>query len=188
MKRLVFACVLLALAVTAYAETKEEEAVRDLGTMIAAVRDGNDPMRNRMFINLRVIGDPAVASLLEALGDADPAVRHYLAFTLGFFDDPRVTDPLLRLFRDDPDVSVRCAAAEALGRRETPEAVDVLIAALGEADPKVRQSSAYSLGLIGDPRAREALEKAKGDADELVRFFAEDALVQIDRAVARRDQ
>lgn len=188
MKRLIVVLLLGIVASSSSAETKEEEAVRYLETMIAAVREENDPMRNRMFIKLRVVGDPSVAPLLGALGDPDPSVRHYLAFTLGFFDDPRVTEPLLGLFRSDGDVDVRCAAAEALGRRETMEAIDPLLAALGGTDPRVRQSSAYALGLIGDPRAREALEKAKGDSDELVRFFAEDALVQIDRAVARRSR
>ncbi|MFH1277651.1 MAG: HEAT repeat domain-containing protein [Candidatus Eisenbacteria bacterium] len=188
MNRLLLALLLTVVASSALAETKEEEAVRYLGTMIVSVREENDPMRNRMFIKLRVVGDPAVGPLLGALEDPDPAVRHYLAFTLGFFDDPRVTEPLLGLFRSDGDIDVRCAAAEALGRRETMEAVDPLLQALGESDPRVRQSSAYALGLIGDSRARESLEKAKGDSDELVRFFAEEALVQIDRALARRNR
>ena len=188
MNRLLLALLLVIVATSAFAETKEEEAVRYLETMIASVREENDPMRNRMFIKLRVIGDPAVTPLLGALNDPDPAVRHYLAFTLGFFDDPRVTEPVLELFRSDEDVDVRCAAAEALGRRETMEAVDPFLQALGESDPRVRQSAAYALGLIGDPRARESLEKAKSDSDELVRFFAEEALVQIDRAVARRSR
>ncbi|MBN1825308.1 MAG: HEAT repeat domain-containing protein [Candidatus Eisenbacteria bacterium] len=139
-----------------------------------------------MFIKLRVLGVPAVGPLLGALDNETPEVRHYVSFTLGFFDDPRVVDALLGVFRSDPETSVRCAAAEALGRLESAEAVDPLLDALKVGDAKIRQSAAYALGLVGDPRARPALEKAKSDADELVRFFAEEALVEIDRAVARR--
>jgi len=185
MKRLLVLSLLLFSAAPLRAETKEEEATRYLGTMITAVREENDPMRNRMFIKLRVLGTVSTGPILAALEDPAPEVRHYLAFTLGFLDDPSVTDPLRSLFLSDPDVAVRCAAAEALGRLQRVEAFDDLVAALSDESARIRQSAAYSLGQIGDPRGRPYLEKAKSDDDELVRFFAEDALVQIDRAEAR---
>jgi len=183
-------CVLMLLAAgQLFAETKEEEAARYLETMNTAVREGNDPMRNRMFIKLRYLGAPSVQPLLGDLADEDAAVRRYAAFTLGFFDDPAVIEPLMKLFKEDPSVDVRCSSAEALGRLECAEAVDLLLGSLDEGDAKVRQSVAYSLGLIGDERAKPALEKKKSsDPDELVRFFAGDAIVQIDRAVARRNR
>ncbi|MBM3319389.1 MAG: HEAT repeat domain-containing protein [Candidatus Eisenbacteria bacterium] len=186
MRRLVFVLLALLLAAPAFAETPEEEATHYLQTMVASVREKNDPMRNRMFIKLRVLGEASVDPLLAGLADETPDVRRYLAFTLGFFDVPRVTDPLLALFRSDREVSVRTAAAEALGRLQRPEAVDPLVAALADANASIRQSAAYSLGLIGDPRARPALERAKSDTDELVRFFAEEALVEIEREEARK--
>ncbi len=171
------------------AETKEEEAARYLDTMVQSILDDNDPMRNRMFIKLRYIGAPSTPSLLENLDHEESAVREYLAFTLGFFDEPGVIQPLIELFKGDEVVTVRTAAAEALGRLECADAVDLLVTALGESDPRVRQSAAYALGLIGDRRAEGPLKKAKtGDEDELVRFFAGDALVEIDRAEARRNR
>jgi HEAT repeat protein len=186
MRRIVLAVLLLLLAVSAFSETPEEEAERYLQTLTSSIREKNEPMRNRMFMKLRVLGEPSVGPLLAALEDASPDVRHYVAFTLGFFDDPRVPGSLLTLFRSDPETSVRCAAAEALGRLQSLDAIDPLIAALSEAAPEIRQSAAYSLGLIGDPRARPALEQAKSDSDELVRFFAEEALVEIDREQVRK--
>jgi HEAT repeat protein len=186
MRRLLFVPLLLALAAPALGLTPDEEAENHLQTMIASVREKNEPMRNRMFIKLRVLGDASVAPILAALQDPSPDVRLYLAFTLGFLEDPRVPPALLALFGSDPEVSVRCSAAEALGRLQSGDAIDPLIAALSDPSPQVRQSAAYSLGLIGDPRAKPALESAKNDADELVRFFAEDALVEIEREAVRK--
>ncbi|MFH1680347.1 MAG: HEAT repeat domain-containing protein [Candidatus Eisenbacteria bacterium] len=188
MNRPLIAVFALFLAVSVMAETPEEEANRYLQTMITAIAEKNDPMRNRMFIKLRVLGDDSVAPLLAALEHESPDARRYVAFTLGFFEDPRVAGPLLALFASDPEVPVRTAAAEALGRQRSKDAVDPLIAALSDAIASIRQSAAYSLGLIGDPRARPALERAKGDADDLVRFFAEEALVEIEREAARKKQ
>ncbi len=186
MKSFLSIVLLLLAAASVWADTKEEDAARYLETMIQSIREENEPMRNRMFMKLRVLGDASVGPIVDALDDPAAEVRHYLAFTLGYLDDEAVIDPLFALFRSDPDVAVRSAAAEALGRQECVEAVDPLIEALADTSAQLRQSAAYALGLIGDPRARPALEKAKSDSDDLVRFFAEDALVEIDRAVARR--
>ena len=187
MKRTLLVLVGLLLAFPVWADPKEEEAERALQTMIASVQDGNEPMRNRMFIQLRVLGDVSVGPILEALDDSSADVRLYLAFTLGWFTPgSRVIEPLLALFQNDPEIPVRCKAAESLGRLESVEAVDPLVAALSESDARVRQSAAFALGQIGDARAKPALEKAKSDTDEVVRFFAEEALVEIDRAAARR--
>lgn len=189
MKWLVLCAVIFLSFGQVFAETKEEEAARYLDTMTNAIREGNDPMRNRMFIKLRYLGLPSVGPLLGSLENESADVRRYAAFTLGFFDDPKVIEPLSRLFREDDATEVRCSSAEALGRLECAEAIDMLVEALAEPDPEVRRSVAYSLGLIGDPRAKDALGRIKdSDEDELVRFFANDAIVQIDRAEARRNR
>jgi len=189
MKWIIVCAVLLLSFGHVFAETKEEEASRYMDTMTEAIREGNDPMRNRMFIKLRYLGVPAVKPLLAALQDQSPEVRRYAAFTLGFFDEPEVIAPLTQLFLEDRIIEVRCFSAEALGRLECAEAVDMFLEALSEDDAKVRQSVAYSLGLIGDPRAVAALEKVRdSDGDELVRFFATDVIEQIDPAVARRNR
>ena len=93
MKWIVTAILLLATFGAASAETKEEEAARYLETLVASIEEGNDPMRNRMFIKLRYLGTPSIEPLLGALGGDSPDVRRYAAFTLGFFDDPSVVDP-----------------------------------------------------------------------------------------------
>lgn len=157
-----------------------------LETMIQAIQEGNTPMRDRMFFKLRIIGEPSVEPLISTMAHDDPQVREYAAFTLSFLDDPRAVDPLLNLFANDPEVGVRTQAARALGRMEEERAIDPLIAALADSLSAIRQDAAYALGLIGDPRARPALKALEGDSDELVRFFVDDALVRIDRAVKRK--
>lgn len=186
MKRLLPFLLCLLVIAPVWAQVGGEDAARYLDTMISSVLDGNDPMRNRMFFKLRVLDEAAVDPLLGALDHESEEVRRYVAFTLGFLDDPRVVDPLLNLFRSDPETVVRCAAAEALGRLESADAVEPLIEAMNDSNASVRQSVSFALGLIGDPRAKPVLAEAQNDPDELVRFFAEEALVQVERAVARR--
>ncbi len=189
--RLVRALSLAALLfpLIASAETKEEEATRYLDTMVQSVLEGNDPMRNRMFIQLRYLGEPSIEPLLGALQNGDWKVRQYAAFTLGFFDSPRVVDPLLNLFQKDPELEVRATTAEALGRLEATAAVDPLLKALNSDQAKIRQSAAYGLGLIGSDKAKGALENARNnDPDELVRFFAGEALDWIERAIAMKNR
>ncbi len=154
--------------------------------MIKAIQDGNTPIRDRMFFKLRIIGKESVAPLVETLAHADPRVRDYAAFTLSFIDDDRAVDPILNLFHNDPEISVRAQAARALGRMEEQRAIDPLIAALKSDRTEIRQDAAYALGLIGDPRANAALQALEIDPNEVVRFMAKDALARIDRAVKRK--
>ena len=178
------------LAPVAFAQDASSDPAADaraaLDTMIQAVRENNTPMRDRMFFKLRILGEPSVQPLINTLSHEDPRVREYAAFTLGFLDDERSVAPLLSLFAGDPEVSVRTQAARALGRMEEPRAIDPLIQALSDPRTEIRQDAAYSLGLIGDPRAIPALKGLVNDPDELVRFFVDDALVRIDRAVKRK--
>lgn len=157
-----------------------------LDTMISAIRENNTPMRDRMFFKLRILGEPSVEPLIATLSNEDARVREYAAFTLSFIDDDRAVDPLLSLFASDPEITVRTQAARALGRMEEPRAIDPLISALSDQRSEIRQDAAYSLGLIGDPRAIAPLQALANDSDELVRFFVDDALVRIDRAVKRK--
>lgn len=52
----------------------------------------------------------------------------------------------------DPDSSVRCVAAEALGKIGSEEAIPALSEALADTDGNVRQKVAEALGKIGDDK------------------------------------
>jgi HEAT repeat protein len=185
------AAILAAVAAVPYARAQgasaDTSAVRTaLDAMIKAIQEGNTPIRDRMFFKLRILGAPSVDPLIATLSHADPRVRDYAAFTLSFIDDDRAVDPLLNLFQNDPEISVRAQAARALGRMEEPRAIDPLIAALSNERAEIRQDAAYALGLIGDPRAIPALQGMEKDTSEVVRFLAKESLTRIDRAVKRK--
>lgn len=72
----------------------------------------------------------------------------------------------------DPDVDVRAAAVEVLGRERDRRAVDPLIRALGDADEFVRQSARASLLAQGDGLIRSALLDAAAHGPKRVREMA----------------
>ncbi|MBN1891027.1 MAG: response regulator [Thermoflexales bacterium] len=71
--------------------------------------------------------------------------------------DPPPVDLLLRAL-EDPDCSVRQAAASMLGQIQALQALEALLAALQDVDSNVRQAVATALGQIGDSRAIKPLE------------------------------
>jgi HEAT repeat protein len=120
--------------------------------------------------------------LLEALGDADAAVRRAAATVLGWIGGKEAVEGLLRAM-GDADAGVRQAAAAALGRIGDAAAPE-LLRALGDAESDVRQAAAAALGQIGDKAAVAGLLTALGDANERVRATAAWALGQIGDAAA----
>lgn len=72
---------------------------------------------------------------------------------------------------------------EEVARLKDPRAVPVLVALLGDSDPRARRLSAKALGAIGVAESRTALEHAaRTDRDPQVRSAAEAALSALDRA------
>jgi HEAT repeat protein len=69
----------------------------------------------------------------------------------------------------------RWGAADALGRLGDERAVEPLIAAMDDPDPRVRKKAAWALGQIGDLRGQRPLLAAMRDGDEDVREIAEEA-------------
>src|SRR6266550_2701163 len=92
------------------------------------------------------LGGPAAAQRDE--GVVDELARLLAAA------DTRVYDTAL--FREalrHPDPFVRRQAALAAGRIGDPQAVDPLVAALGDSGPTVQAAAAFALGLLKSPRA-----------------------------------
>jgi hypothetical protein len=88
---------------------------------------------------------------------------------LGFWDDPRSIDALLKVARDPAySRSIRDDALESLGQLEAPEAVEVLCDALEDpaVDAFVRRNCITALGYIGEADALPALEKVARQSDD----------------------
>lgn len=163
-------------------------------TMVQAIEEGNDPMRNRMFFELRIIGNASVPALVELMNDSRVKVREYAIHTVSYIDDERWIDPVLEILKSDPEASTRAMACRALARtQDTPvleqagrKAIPALMEKLQKDEELVAMDAAFALGWFGDPAARPVLEEATRSSSELVSFFAKGALEDIDHAEKMR--
>jgi HEAT repeat protein len=97
-------------------------------------------------------------------------------------DRSTVVSRMAAVLRDDADPEVRGAAAVALADAGAAEAVDDLLAAIGDAHLRVRQLALVALGEVGAPDhagVRGALEQAFVDEAAALRYQALIGLVRI---------
>lgn len=122
-----------------------------------------------------------MAALVEALGDASPAVRVAAASSLGQLGDPRAIAALAKALREDTDARVREAAARALGEIDDARAVPHLLAALkAERAANVRERIVEALREIDDPSAIPGVIAVLKDPSVGVRRAAVQALSEFD--------
>jgi HEAT repeat protein len=184
-------------APSAFAQDDTQEKIRtSIETMITAIEEENDPMRNRMFFELRIIGNESVPSLVEMMGDDRVKVREYAMHTVSYIDDDRWIDPVIELLKNDAEPSTRAMACRAVARsQDTPileeagrRALPHLVEALKNDDDLVRMDAAFALGWFGDSDSRPVLEEAARSSSELVSFFAKEALENIEHAEKMRQR
>jgi HEAT repeat protein len=203
--------------------TREELAWFEiaLGNTPAAVAAGNgpgeaEPSQDTEFYRrleaeaLREKKDPVrINALLAAVRGNDLLARVSAVHDLGQINNPRITQELLKLFRDrnpevrlvaaqvlagrddsppahfvgllqDKSYEVRLVAVQFLGRVRHQQIVEVLVPLLSDENLLVRQATARALGLIGQASAIEALVVSLADEDDQMRCVVEQALAQID--------
>ncbi|GJM43233.1 MAG: hypothetical protein DHS20C21_00750 [Gemmatimonadota bacterium] len=184
-------------APSAQAQDDTQEKIRtSIETMVTAIEEENDPMRNRMFFELRIIGSESVPALVELMGDSRVKVREYAMHTVSYIDDERWIDPVIELLKNDPEPSTRAMACRAIARsQDTPvleeagrRALPHLVAALKGGDELVQMDAAFALGWFGDSDSRPVLEEAARSSSELVSFFAKEALENIAHAEKMRSR
>ncbi len=174
-----------------------------------ALRDGDWQVREVAIDALGQIGSPAVEMLIKLLRDWD--VRKYAINALGKIRDERVLDPLMAQLRNDEfkddatnalvelgepamprlinalkdkDELVRKQAVLALGQIRHTDAIDPLIAMLGDSDWFTRLTAAAALEAIGDERGRVAIKPLMKDPDQVVRMRVERILAKWKRQPA----
>lgn len=91
----------------------------------------------------------AVEALLPLLSDPYNDLRQAAVEALGRLAQPRAADGLSRVVQQDKDPVVRELAAQALGLVGNPAAFDVLITALGDAEPRVGRAAWTSILALG---------------------------------------
>lgn len=85
----------------------------EIKSLIAALESDDGLARERARRSLVAIGKPAVAALINALGNAKRTVRWEAAKALGEIKDPQAAPVLVRAL-EDVGIGVRWLAAEAL--------------------------------------------------------------------------
>ena len=170
---LLAACPVFMEAVADQAQSGAEPAIE---TMIKAIKEDNAPIRNRMFLRLRDIGEPAVDPLISAYAsNSDLPVRQYIINMLGWVGGEKAYGFITGKMSDQR-AEIRQKAAEAICTLDDKRGIPLLIEALDDSDENVRIAAIVSLGVLEDPKAIEPLKKKLNDSSPRVAKFAENYL------------
>ena len=137
----------------------EHEVPGAATALIAIAKDPSATVRLNALRALVLMPAPEAADVfLGALRDPDAEIR--ATAIQGIMRkapiDPRAIPDLLTLAKD-PEASVRRQAVKALGRCETPEAIEAVSAALRDADNEVKMAAINGVADPTNPRVRETL-------------------------------
>jgi HEAT repeat protein len=125
--------------------------------------------------------DVALAALVAAVqSDADGEVREMAAWALGGArHNSSAGTALAKVIRQDKDASVRRSAVWAAGSIGADEALDAIVATLGDSDAEVRDLAAWAIGTCHPEQAPAGLVRALSDKDRDVRLSVAWALFRI---------
>ena len=118
----------------------------------------------------------AFAERIEGARDAE--TRAVLVRDLQHLS-PGEAAPLLALYLDDPEASVRASACTAIATSRAPVSLPHIAAALSDRSEAVRRACAAALGALGDEASVDGLARALGDRAPSVRASAARALGRI---------
>jgi HEAT repeat protein len=127
-------------------------ATEALPALIKALDDKDEQVRAHALAAITQLGPsarPAIPRLIVALNSKQPQVRYRSALALGQVG-PAAVGPLIEAF-DSNSVEQKIGAAMALARigPDAVGAVNRLVHALGDADPRVHDEAARALGQVG---------------------------------------
>lgn len=131
----------------------------------------------------RTAEDPAAgAGRLAALADLDAAVRKDAAESLGESEAGNgdwAVEALSQALQSDSDLEVRKAAAAALARIGTAQALTAFRLALNDSEVEVRESAIEAISNLGGKQALVIIRDALHDPDEQVRNAARVAIEEL---------
>ncbi|UCC79719.1 MAG: HEAT repeat domain-containing protein [Candidatus Zixiibacteriota bacterium] len=133
----------------------------------------------------KIIGTPAVPSIVEAIGAKDNYKRRLAVRALGDMKDTAAVEGLLE-YADDPDFRIRSGVLTALGKIGNIRGVEPSLKGLKDDDYLVRTSAAVSLSMLADSSTVDPLLKALSDDYYGVRFKAAEALWNIGRPAVKQ--
>ena len=139
----------------------QQFAMRSTGVDSPEQREITDQLARQIqvepdpLVRLAVIGavaefqTPMAQQVLESgLADEDKAVRVACCRALGRRGEAASVPKLAGALRSDQDVDVRLAAADALGKIMSPEAIQALVVALDDRDPALQYVGVQSMKSI----------------------------------------
>lgn len=111
------------------------------------IRTEPDPIVRRAIQESIAKFDAPLASavLIAGLSDADRDVRTACCRLLGSRKDPQAVPSLSRIVGAEPDMEVRMAAIDALGKYDSNEAVVALSAAIKDRDPALQYAGVKAM-------------------------------------------
>jgi HEAT repeat protein len=158
-------------------------------SLIAALEAHDPDFRFWVVTALSSIGSEArtaVPRLFGLLRDPAFGIRQAVAHALGQIDPEAdaLVPALLETLAADENEFVREEVIRALGRVGTPQAVNALVAALGDRDNDVRRWAAIGLKMLGS-KAKHAIEDVRKalatNLDDIVRADLEIALQRMEK-------
>jgi HEAT repeat protein len=110
-----------------------------------------------LSISVKQYGEDAVPYLVEGLDLPDQSVVQFCIEMLAVIGFVSAVDPLRRLAKTYPSITVRAKAIEALGRLGDQRSEELLISFVRDPNPALRLKALEALGRIGAPAALPAL-------------------------------
>lgn len=165
-------------AIRALADMMDETAVGPLAFILE--NSESDVFRAEITVALKKLNAGAV--LAKAAESASPDARRQALRLLRVVCDraSQMSASAMQKGLEDPDPTVRAAAASAIGRCGEPTDVPALARRLTDDNDEVRSAVAQALGNFDDARARAALEAAsQNETDAFVQVFIRGSLKRL---------
>lgn len=145
--------------------------------LLSLLREENALLRSQAMRILSRLGPIAMTSLNRTIVDEDDDMRILSATVMGEMKDAGAADVLISALTSDPNINVRYAAAEALGKIGNPKAINFLLETI-KRSPYLAYPAIGSLGFLRAETTVELLQKIV-EEDEWLRYPAIEALGNI---------
>lgn len=133
-----------------------------------------------------IANETIVPDLIRYSASKDPAIRTYVAITLGKFSLPEVRDTLLKII-SDPNKKVRQCALDSIGKMQIPVNSKVICTLLKDPDLTVQSKAIDTLIKLNDKNIVKYLIDILQDESEYVRRAAVEVLNEVGDANAIKD-
>jgi HEAT repeat protein len=155
-----------------------KEKNRDIQSLFEQVTSGDDALAEGALHALADHGEGVLPLLLEQLQSENVDQRWWATAALALIDHPEAKRALLDSLADS-DASVRQCSAFGLRHQPNPEAIPLLIRALGDHDRLMARLAADALAAMGE-QAITPLTEALRATESTVRSEAARALSMLD--------